>query len=121
MDTKKVRQKWQGLSEELNAEIAEWREQHPRATFREIEAEVDRRLDQYRAQVLSDTAKLSAKAEWLEGEAGPECPVCGAKLEGKGKKKRRLQTRGGNEVEIDREQGLCPECGQVIFPPGRGT
>ncbi len=94
MNTQKVRQKWQGMSEELNAGIAEWREQHPRATFREIEAEIDRRLDEYRAQVLSDTANLSASAEWIEGQDGPECPVCGTQLEGKGKKKRSLADAG---------------------------
>ncbi len=117
MDKKKVHQGWQKMSEEMNAGIAAWREQHPRATFREIEAEIDRRMDEYRAKVLSDTANLGASAEWIEGEA-PRCPVCGSKLEGRGKKKRKLQTRGGNDVEIEREQGVCPVCGQGIFPPG---
>ena len=118
MNTKKVTQKWQGMSEGMNTRIAEWREEHPRATFREIEAEIDRRLDEYRAQVLSDTANLSASAEWIDGQDGPECPVCGSRLEGKGKKKRSLQTRGGNEVKKDREHDICPVCGQAIFPPG---
>jgi len=118
MDTKKVSEKWQGMSEEMNAGIVKWREAHPRATFREIEAEIDRRLDEYRAKVLSDTANLSASAEWIEGPDGLSCPHCGAKLAGKGRKKRRLQTRGGNEVGIERKYGVCPECGQGIFPPG---
>lgn len=118
MDTKKVNQRWDGMSAEMNAGIAKWREQHPRATFREIEAEIDRRLDEYRAKMLSDTANLSWNAEWIEGAEGPVCPRCGAKLVGKGKKKRRLQTRGGNEVEVERKYGVCPICGQGIFPPG---
>ena len=29
------------MGEEMNAAIVEWREQHSRATFREIEAEID--------------------------------------------------------------------------------
>ncbi len=118
MDSKKVSQKWQGMSEEMNTGIAEWREQHPQATFREIEAEIDRRLDKYRAKILSDTANLSASAAWKEGADGPECPHCRAKLVGKGRKKRKLQVRGGHAVEIEREYGVCPECGQGIFPPG---
>jgi hypothetical protein len=44
MGDKKVNQKWQGMREEVNAEIAEWRQQHPRATFREIEAEEELEL-----------------------------------------------------------------------------
>lgn len=118
MGTEKAKQEWDEISAEVNAGIAEWRETHPRATFREIEAEVDRRLDEYRAKVLSDTANLGASAEWKEGRDGPECSGCGARLERKGKKKRKLQTRGGKDVEIEREQGICPECGQGIFPPG---
>ncbi|MBU2447626.1 MAG: ISKra4 family transposase [Bacteroidetes bacterium] len=116
MDSKKVSRKWQGMSEEMNTGIAEWREQHPQATFREIEAEIDRRLDKYRAKILSDTANLSASAAWKEGADGPVCPKCGARLEGKGKKKRELQVRGGRVVEIEREYGVCPKCGQGIFP-----
>jgi DNA-directed RNA polymerase subunit RPC12/RpoP len=116
MGTKKAKQRWDEMSAEMNAGIAEWREGHPRATFREIEAEVDRRLDEYRAKVLSDAANVGASAEWVEGRDGPECPHCGAKLEGKGKKKRKLQTRGGKEVEIEREYGVCPKCGQVCNP-----
>jgi uncharacterized protein (UPF0212 family) len=118
MKTKKMDEEWDGASAEMNAGITEWRKEHPRATFREIEAEIDRRLDKYRAKLLSDTANLSTSAEWIEVEKGPVCPTCGVKLEGKGRKKRKLQTRGGNEVEIEREYGVCPVCGQGIFPPG---
>ena len=117
METKKVSKEWDQMSEEMNAAILEWREQHPRATFREIEAEIDRRLDELRAKMLSDTANLSASAEWIEGPEGPMCPHCGEKLAGKGRKRRKLQVRGENEVELERKYGVCPECGQGIFPP----
>ncbi len=118
MNSEEMKQGWQEKSEEVNEGMAEWRRQHPRATFREIEAEVDRRLDEFRAQMLSDTANVSASAEWIEGPEGPRCPHCGASLERKGKKKRRLEVRGGNEVELKREYGKCPECGRAVFPPG---
>ena len=42
----------------------EWRQQHPKATFREIEAEVDKRLAVLRARMLSDAAISSAQADW---------------------------------------------------------
>jgi hypothetical protein len=32
------------MSEEVISGITEWRQQHPKATFREIEEEVDKRL-----------------------------------------------------------------------------
>lgn len=89
-----------------------------RATLREIEAEIDRRLSELRAKMISDTAMQSAQAEWETGATGVVCPKCGAQLEKKGKKKRKLETQGGREVELVREYGVCPKCGQGIFPPG---
>jgi YgiT-type zinc finger domain-containing protein len=86
--------------------------------FSEIEAELDRRMSELRAKMLGDLAMQSSQSEWEGGEDGPKCPKCGAKLEGKGKKKRKLQTTGGREVEIEREYGVCPACGAGIFPPG---
>jgi len=109
---------WNGLSEEIISGMAEWRQEHPKATFREIEAEVDKRLSVLRARMLSDAAIRSVQAEWEEGSREALCPTCGASLERNGKKKRKLQTRGNQEVELDREYGVCPQCGQGIFPPG---
>ena len=118
MNGDEMKKGWQVMSEEVISGMAEWRQQHPKATFREIEAEIDRRLDEFRAKMLSDTVNLSASTAWKEGAEGPECPHCGVSLVGKGRKKRKLQTRGGHAVEIEREYGVCPECGQGIFPPG---
>ena len=118
MKSEEIRKRWSGLSEEIISGMAEWRQQNPIAAFREIEAEVDKRLSVLRARMLSDAAMSSAFAEWAGGSREAICPACGAKLEQKGKKKRRLQTRGGQEVELEREYGVCPECGQGIFPPG---
>ena len=83
-----------------------------------IKNRLDWRLDELRAKMLSDTANLSASAAWIEGPEGAICPHCGAKLAGKGLKRRKLQVRGENEVELERKYGVCPECGQGIFPPG---
>lgn len=113
-----LQQSWNELSAEMMKEIEGWREQHPRATFREIEAEIDQRLSSLRARMLSDTANRSAAADWKQAGAGGVCPQCGVKLESKGKKKRKLKTRGWQEVELVREYGVCPQCGRGIFPPG---
>jgi DNA repair exonuclease SbcCD ATPase subunit len=110
--------KWREESGEVMKEVEHWREQHPKATFREIEAEIDQQLAGLRAKMLSDTAMASAAGDWEETGAGEVCPQCRVKLEGKGKKKRKLETRGRQEVELVREYGVCPKCGQGIFPPG---
>lgn len=77
-----VQAKWNGLSEEIMQGIAGWREQHPKATMREIETEIDKRLSELRAKTISDTAMASVQAKWGSGTAGVVCPQCGAKSKG---------------------------------------
>ena len=118
MENKEKGKTWRGISEEIIVGMTEWREQNPKATFRAIEEELDRRLAELRVRMLADLAVASASTEWEAGEKAPVCPNCGAELEGRGKKERELQTRGGKEVKLEREYGVCPQCGQGIFPPG---
>ena len=118
MNEEKMRKSWSGQSEEIISEIAEWRQEHPKATFREMEAEVDRRLSVLRAKMLGETAVSSVQSEWAEGSREVVCPECGRPLERKGKKKRKLQTQGGQEVELEREYGVCPACRRGFFPSG---
>jgi YgiT-type zinc finger domain-containing protein len=118
MKKDELHQSWSGMSEDILTGMLEWRLQHPKATFREIEAEVDQRLAVLRAKMIADAALACAQTEWEPGSPEGICPECGKPLEKKGKKKRRLQTRGGQEVELKREYGVCPACGQGIFPPG---
>jgi len=113
-----IRESWKGMSEEIVSGMEEWRVQHPKATFREIEDEVDKRLSVLRVRMLKDAAIRSAQAEWESGDREVVCPKCGVKLEPTGKKKRKLETRGGQAVELEREYGVCPQCGEGIFPPG---
>jgi len=37
--------------------MTEWRKQHPKATFREIEAAVDERVNQLRAQLIEEVVQ----------------------------------------------------------------
>ena len=71
--------RWQGLSEAVFTGMAEWRVQHPRATFSEIEAALDERLAVVRARMLQDVALASAAADLTATAAAerPCCPECG--------------------------------------------
>ena len=117
MKDKELPAGWSGLSDEIMTGVAEWRSQHPKASLREIEVEIDKRLSGLRVRMISDTANASASARW-EAANGVVCPECGAKLIKKGKKKRVLLTREGREIELEREYGGCVACGLGIFPPG---
>jgi YgiT-type zinc finger domain-containing protein len=113
-----VAQKWRGDSDEMISGMLEWRLQHPKATLAEIEAEVDQRLAGMRARMIADAALASQSADWERGSETERCPECGQALEKKGKKKRKLETRGGQTIELEREYGVCPKCGHGFFPPG---
>jgi hypothetical protein len=117
MNKEKREQEWRVLGETVIRGMSEWREKHPKATLREIEEEIDKRLSVMRARMISDTAMSSVNAEWEAREKAVVCAACGVALTKKGKKKRKLQTQGGREIELEREYGVCPKCGQGIFPP----
>lgn len=119
MDREKFGQGWREQSEEVISGMIEWREQHPRATFREIEIALDERLSQLRAKMLQDTALASSQTDWSKRPKAqrPTCPECGTPLASRGKHTRHLQTDGGHEVALERTYGTCPKCGSGIFPP----
>lgn len=116
MKTEETNAKWRKMNEEVIAGLSEWRERNAKATFREIEDEVDKRLSELRAQMIADTAMQSRNTAWTEA-AGATCPQCGSRLGKKGKKKRRLETQEGQVIELEREYGVCPKCGHGLFPP----
>ena len=111
---------WRELSEEVLTGMKEWRLEHARATFQEMETALDERLGRLRARMLQDAALASTAAEWdeAETEARPVCAECGTPLTSRGKEKRGLQTHGGQEVLLERSYGVCPACGAGFFPPG---
>jgi hypothetical protein len=53
---------WRQLSEQIMSSMLEWCQIHPKATFREIEIELDARLSQARARMLEDLAISSSAA-----------------------------------------------------------
>lgn len=107
-------EKWQVRYDQLSGEMIEWRKAHPRATFNEIEGELDRRMNRLRAEMMAEIA--AAVEAGVEEE--PVCPACGERARLRGKKRRRLRTQGGEEVELERHHAICPHCGTAFFPPG---
>jgi len=113
--------RWQREVAEILAGVKEWRLQHPRATFAEIEAALDARWLAARAGLLRDMAQASRAADLGGRPVGERarCPDCGAELRPRGKHGRRVVTAGGEAVGLEREYAECPACGAGVFPPGR--
>ncbi len=101
--------------------MADWRAAHPKATFGEIEAALDERLNQVRARVLADLALASTVADLQAAspEERPRCERCGTVLQARGQGERGVVTQGGAEVRLRRTYAAGPGRGDGTFPPGR--
>lgn len=118
MNADEQKKHWQAMSEQVMDEMLTWRREHPKASLREIEQALDGKMERLRAQILQDTALASTSTDWRGQEQGAKCPKCGRELEPKGLGKRRLQTQGEQEIELERIYGVCASCGQGLFPLG---
>lgn len=100
--------------------ITQWRKEHPKATWAEIEAAIDEQINQVRAQLLQDMVQMGESEEWSQQpeEDRPRCAKCGKPLWARGDQTRYLQTNGGEAIKLTRTYGTCPECGVGFFPPG---
>lgn len=112
-------EQWRELSEKILTDITEWRRSHPKATLREIEDEVHARMSRLEAQLIQDTAQQSQSRTWggTSPQERPTCPVCPTPLQARGKRQRKLQGAGGQEITLSRDYGTCPNCGTGLFPP----
>jgi YgiT-type zinc finger domain-containing protein len=116
--SEQIRQVSAGLQDVLG--MTQWRKEHPKATWAEIEAAVDERINQLRAQMIEDLAQMGESEGWGQKGDGerPRCESCGAPLAARGAQSRWIQTTGGEAVKLTRTYGTCPQCGVGFFPPG---
>ena len=111
---------WGTLIEEITSGIRDWRTANPKATFKEIEVELDKRFARAKAKLLADIAHASPAADLTEApkEERPVCRECGGKLHALGKHKRTLRGQHDAETELTRSYARCSVCGAEYFPPG---
>jgi hypothetical protein len=112
--------RWQPLSRDVIRAMRDWRRQHPRATFKEIESALDEQLARLRVQMLQDTALTSPSANLpsMSETERPRCSQCGVLLTAQGTQTRMLVTEHDQTVELARSYATCPQCGAGFFPPG---
>ncbi|GAC1561686.1 MAG: hypothetical protein NVS2B2_24750 [Ktedonobacteraceae bacterium] len=119
MNTQEIRRMWQERSDVAFGEVTQWREEHPKATLAEIEAVIDSKILVLRATMIQDTALTSSARTASTSSSALTCEQCGHSLQGRGHRKRTLQTQGGQEVTLHREYLTCCHCGNGFFPPRR--
>jgi hypothetical protein len=114
--SEQIRQVSAGLQDVLG--MTQWRKEHPKATWAEIEAAVDERINQLRAQLIQDMVQMGETEGWSQKpeEERPKCATCGKPLSARGEQTRFIQTTGGEAVKVTRTYGTCPACGVGFFP-----
>lgn len=119
MERDRLSARWGELAVEVESGLADWRAAHPQATFREIEAALDERLNRLRARLLEEAA-LASRAAHLAGREADEreaCPECGGQLAARGTREREVIVRGDQSVRLRRSYATCRTCGAGLFPP----
>lgn len=107
-----------GMEEELTEWLQGWWRVHPEATLSEMETVLDQRMAELRVRVLAGALVREEASSGVGSKATELCPVCGTALVRSGRRKRKLKTRGEQELVLEREYMCCPRCGAGIFPPG---
>lgn len=122
MTKKLTPERRRALKEKLMNDLAEqvdsyldWYESVEEIKFRDIE----NRVLTTRKQMGTQLAQSLVEEEVATASSGQHCPVCGAELRRKGKKKKVVVSLAG-EVEVERECYYCPHCQQGFFPLGPG-
>lgn len=120
METERLFAQLQRESDEILTGMREWRVAHPTATFAEIQAAVDDRLDRLRARLLQEIALASQAAEGAERVTmeRPTCPDCGDRMAPRGTRERDVTVQGDQSVSLTRSYWVCPACQAGLFPPG---
>lgn len=118
-DLSAVAGQWESLAAEVLVGIKDWRTQHPRATFTEIEEELDRELSRLRTRLLEDVALASAATdgEGVTRAGGATCPTCGSRLVARGQATRAVTVTHNRTVTLPRAYAVCSACGAGVFPP----
>ena len=115
-----VQRQWETLAAEVLVGLKDWRTQHPRATFTEIEEELDRDLSRLRTRLLEDMALASAATDGARASEGARatCPRCGGALTPRGQATRAVTVTHNQTVTLSRGYAACSTCGAGVFPPG---
>jgi hypothetical protein len=98
--------------------LEDWYDEHPKATFGEIEQEARRCRRELMGQALE--VLVNGRDNGVEVEGVP-CERCGAEMAFKGYQPWTVRGLEGN-TRLERAYYVCPECeGETFFPPGQET
>ncbi len=104
------------LAEEKYEELESWYDEHPEASFEELETQAREK----RRELMGEGLRILVNGRDSGYQlAGQVCAQCGAQMEYKGEGFRRTVHGLEGDTALERAYYVCPECeGETIFPPG---
>lgn len=102
-------------AEMMYEQLEAWYDQHPEATFGEIE----QKAREERRQLMGPGLEILINGRDTGKQAkAPLCPGCGKPLSFKGYRCKWVQGLEGDS-QLERAYYVCPSCqGETVFPPG---
>jgi hypothetical protein len=99
--------------------MTHWRKEHPKATWAEIEAAVDERMNQLRAQLLQEVVQMGETEEWSQKPEAerPKCATCGKPLWARGEQTRLPANKWRGSGQADAHLWQLPDLRSRFFPP----
>jgi len=105
-------------AKQMYEQLEAWYDEHPEASFGEIEAEARKRRRALMGKALAQLVNGRDTGAQVEL---PRCKQCGEEMEFEGYRAWRIHGLEGDSI-LERAYYVCPNCeGETLFPPGRQT
>ena len=96
-------------------QLEDWYDEHPQASFGELEAEARQRRRELMGTTLAQLVNGRDTGGQIEA---PKCNACGAAMEFEGYRQWTIHGLEGDST-LERAYYVCPHCkGETLFPPG---
>lgn len=106
---------FEALAAAMYEELEDWYDEHPEASFEEVEAQAREKRRTLMGAGLALLVNGRDSGYALEGQP---CAQCGREMAYKGQGFGKTIHGLEGDTRLERAYYVCPACGETLFPPG---